>query len=228
MISASLDSKSVREFKKALKDYQKATGLAIEEGVVEMSRSAAKRLASTVPPFGLSSAIGKKFMESLSNQVDYAWQGSKRDVYPSSSMEAAHQAARNSRGTVPMRKFRRKKITNENISVAAKEIYKRKVLKKAGMAKAAYIAAGEMTIVKGGKNGKISGIPKWIREDVKSSLADSKTKRNGMSTEVALTNKVNYISKLHKSSQVDKALKQGRANAVKRMQKIIEKTSRAI
>lgn len=228
MIKTELDRNALREFKRALKDYEKKTGISIEEGIVDMARSTSRRLAFTVAPFGLSSATGAKFMESIGNQVDYAWEGSKRGVYPSSSIEAAHQAARNNRGVVRMRKFRGKPVTNNNITVAQKEIYKRKVIKRAGMAKAAYIAAGELTIAKSGKFPKITGIPKWIREDVKSRLAASQTDRRGLSTSVFLTNKIDYIQKLHKPSQVAKAIKQGYNNAIKRMNHIVTGKKRTI
>lgn len=233
MISASMDRASVREFKRALKEYEKKMGVSIEDGVIEMAQSTCRRLAHTVPPFGLSSAVGKKFMESIGKQVDYAWAGSKRDVYPSSSMGAAHQAARNSRGVVRMRKFRGKAITNETISVAEKEIYKRKVIKRAGIAKAAYLAAAQkIKALQSNKKGKpasiLSGVAKWVKEDIKAKLGASDTKRDGMSTTVAVTNLVDYIQKIHTGSQVEKALEQGRKNGTKRIRHILDGTKRTI
>jgi hypothetical protein len=233
MITASMDKASVREFKRALSEYEKKTGISIEDGVIEMAQSTCRRLAHTVPPFGLSSAVGKKFMESIGKQVDYAWAGSKRDVYPSSSMEAAHQAARNNGGTVRMRKFRGKKVTNENISVAAKEIYKRKAMKRAGIAKAAYLAAAQkIKALQSNKRGRpaniLSGVAKWVKEDVKAKLGESDTKRDGISTTVSVTNMVDYIQKIHKSSQVEKAIEQGRRNGTKRMRHILDGTKRTI
>jgi hypothetical protein len=43
-------------------------GVSIEDGVIEMAQSTCRRLAHTVPPYGLSSAVGKKFMESISQE----------------------------------------------------------------------------------------------------------------------------------------------------------------
>jgi hypothetical protein len=233
MITASMDKASVREFKRALREYEKKMGVSIEDGVIEMAQSTCRRLAHTVPPFGLSSAIGKKFMESIGKQIDYAWTASKRDVVPSSSMEAAHKAARNSRGVVRMRKLKGKKVTNDNISVSEKEIYKRKVVRRAGIAKAAYLAAAQkIKALQSNRNGKpasiLSGVAKWVKEDIKSKLGESDTKRDGMSTTVAVTNLVDYIQKIHTGSQVDKALEQGRRNGTKRLRHILDGTRRTI
>jgi hypothetical protein len=233
MISASMDKGSVREFKRLLKEYAKKTGDSIEEGIIEMAKSTARRLAHTVPPYGTSSEIGKKFEESIGAQIDYAWYGASRGAFPSSSMEAAHAAARNNRGVVRMRKFRRFKDINENISVGQKEAYKRKKIKNAGIAKAGWVMAGESTIgklsmTKGGKVKKLSGIGKWIRRHLKSNLGESRIKRDGMSTTVSLTNKVSYISRLHKQSEQDRAIEQGRRNGIARMNHILKGTKRTI
>ena len=38
MISASMDKASVREFKRALREYEKTMGVSIEDGVIEMAQ----------------------------------------------------------------------------------------------------------------------------------------------------------------------------------------------
>jgi hypothetical protein len=233
MISASMDRGSVREFKRLLREYEKKTGDGIEEGIIDMAKSTARRLAHTVPPYGTSQAIGQKFEDSIGAQIDYAWYGASRGAFPSSSMEAAHAAARNNRGVVRMRKFRRFKDINENISVGEKEAYKRKKIKNAGIAKAGWVAAGESTIgrlgrTKSGKVKMLSGIAKWIRRHVNSKLGSSGITRNGMSTTVDLTNKVDYIQKLHKESEQNRAIEQGRRNGIARLKHILKGTTRSI
>ena len=233
MISASMDRGSVREFKRLLREYEKKTRTGIEEGIIEMSRSTARRLAHTVPPYGLTAKVGAKFMDSIGNQVDYAWYGASKGAFPSSSMEEAHAAARNRRGQVRMRKFRKFDGVNDNITVGEKEAYKRKKKKNAGIAKAGWIAAGELAIsklslTKRGKTKKISGIPKWIRRHVSASTGVSKTERKGMSTTVSLTNKVDYIQRLHKQSEQAKAIEQGRKNGIARLNHILNGTKRTI
>jgi len=228
-----MDKGSVREFKRLLKEYAKKTGDSIEEGIIEMAKSTARRLAHTVPPYGTSSETGRKFEESIGSQIDYAWYGASRGAFPSSSMEAAHAAARNNRGVVRMRKFRRFRDINENISVGQKEAYKRKKIKNAGIAKAGWVAAGESTIgrlsrTRSGRVKMLSGIAKWIRRHVKSNLGSSVITRNGMSTTVDLTNKVTYISQLHKQSEQDRAIEQGRRNGIARLKHILRGTTGSI
>lgn len=233
MISASMDRGSVREFKRLLREYEKRTGNGIEEGIIEMAKSTARRLAHTVPPYGTSAAVGKKFEESIGNQIDYAWYGASRGAFPSNSMESAHAAARNKNGVVRMRKFRRFRDINEDISVGEKEAYKRKKIKNAGIAKAGWVVAGEKTISNIGltANGKVkmlSGIAKWIRRHVKSKLGSSVVTRRGMSTTVDLTNNVDYIQRLHKASEQAKAIEQGRKNGIARLNHILRGTTTII
>lgn len=233
MITASMDKASVREFKRALREYEKKMGVSIEDGVIEMAQSTCRRLAHTVPPFGLSSAVGRKFMDSIGAQVDRAWYGANVGAYKGGSMEAVHAEARNARGVVPKRQFRGFKKFTPRISVAEKEIYKRKAIKRAGIAKAAYLAAAQkIKALQSNKKGKpasiLSGVAKWVKEDIKSKLGASDTKRDGMSTTVAVTNLVDYIQKIHTGSQVEKALEQGRKNGTKRMRHILDGTKRTI
>lgn len=228
-----MDKASVREFKRALREYEKKTGVSIEDGVIEMAQSTCRRLAHTVPPFGLSSNVGKKFMASIGAQVDRAWYGANVGAFKGATMEAVHADARNSKGVVPKRQFRTLKKFAARISVADKEIYKRKVIKRAGIAKAAYLAAAQkIKALQSNKKGKpasiLSGVAKWVKEDIKAKLGESDTKRDGMSTTVSVTNLVDYIQKIHTGSQVEKALEQGRKNGTKRMRHILDGTKRTI
>lgn len=231
MITTELDRQSMAEFKRALAQYEKKTGISIEDAIIEMAKSTGRRLAHTVPPYGLSPQVGRKFMESIGNQVDYAWFGSTRGVFPSNSMEAAHKAARNSRGQVVMRKLKETSERNNNISVADKEIYKRKIMRNAGIAKAGWVAAAEKSIsgqsmTASGSIKKLSGIAKWIRRHVKDRLGEARITRRGISSSVDLTNNVSYISGLHKKSEIAKAIKQGYNNAIRRVNHIINGTKR--
>jgi hypothetical protein len=233
MISASMDRGSVREFKRLLREYERKTGDAIEEGIIDMAKSTSRRLAHTVPPYGLSAPIGKKFEESISAQIDRAWYGANVGAYSGGSMEAVHAEARNKNGSVPKRKFRSFQKFDMRISVSEKEQYKRKKLRNAGIAKAGWVAAGESTIgklslTKSGKVKQLSGIAKWIRRHVKSKLGASKITRKGMSTTVDLTNRVDYIQRLHKQSEQDRAIEQGRRNGIARLRHILKGTTRTI
>jgi hypothetical protein len=217
MIRFSMDRSSVYGFRSRLRDFVKEAGKTESEAVQLLAKACAKELAITVLPFGLSSSVGKKFTDSVGKQVDYAWAGSKRDVFQSSSMQAAHQSARNSQGVVRMRKFGGRPVTNESISVAQKEIYKRKVIAKVGMAKGAWIAAAERL------NGKkITGVGAWVRRHAKNNgTSNIRIERAG--TTVLLTNSISYIKKIHQQDYIDRALKRGYMRNWKHMTIVVKK-----
>jgi len=218
MIKAYIDPASSRQFKKLLGEYEKKAGVKIEDAIVDLSFSTGRRLANTVPPFGLSKKTGDAFQGSIAAQVQRAWEGNRLGIYQGSTMEQVHKNARNSRGVVPKRLFRKGQWTGQEIPVAEREAYIRKMQHHAGRAKAGWIAAAEFA--KRGK--KLSGIPRWIREDV-SSYGEAKTKRKGLSTEVDLKNKVRYVEGLQKTSMINKAIADGYRNGIRRMQRIISK-----
>lgn len=233
MVKVEIDQRSVRDFKKLLKQFERATGTAVEEGIIDMAKSTSRRLAHTVQPYGTSSNVGQKFTESVEAQIDRAWYGANVGAFNSSSMAAAHKDARNSKGVVPKRRFRTFKKFEMKISVSEKEQYKRQKVKNVGIAKAGWVAAGESTIsilskTKSGKQKILSGIAKWIRRHVKSSLGSSKTTRKGISTTVDLTNKVSYISKLQSQSDQNTAINQGRRNGIARIRHILNRINKTI
>lgn len=231
MIRMEIDRRTRREFERTLRQFRRATGISVEEGIIEVAKSTARQLVHTVQPYGTDKAKGQKFMENIGKQIDYAWMGSLRGAYPSSSMAEAHAAARNSRGVVRMRKFRRFTEWNNYISVGQKEEYKRKKVKNAGIAKAGWVVAGESTIsatnrTRTGRVKKLSGIANWIRRHMKPSLGGSEITRNGMGTFVDLINNVSYIEKLQTQSDVNKAIRVGLSRGMARLRKIIAALNR--
>ena len=231
MIRMEIDRRTRRQFERTLRQFRRATGVSVEEGIIEVAKSTARQLVHTVQPYGTDKAKGEKFMGNIGKQIDYAWMGSLRGAYPSSSMAEAHAAARNSRGVVRMRKFRRFAEWNNYISVGQKEEYKRKKVKNAGIAKAGWVVAGESTIsatnrTRTGRVKKLSGIANWIRRHMKPSLGGSEIKRNGMGTFVDLINNVSYIEKLQTQSDVNKAIRVGLSRGMARLRKIIAALNR--
>jgi hypothetical protein len=220
MVKVELDKASKRQMEATLKEFSRLTGKGVEEGVREISKSSARRLAATVQPYGLTEAKGAKFMKSIGIQIDQAWYGTNMGAFPATNdMAKAHQNARNARGVVPKRQFRKEKGKKwlNLISVGQKEAYKRKQIKKAGRAKAAWIAAGEAMGV-----GKITGIAKWIREDVSGGYAKSNMAGKGLKAEAVLTNETPYIRPLQTDRQVSSALAGGLKNGYKRLEYIIK------
>lgn len=233
MIKTEIDQKSIREFRRLLGKFEKQTGIAVEEAIIDMAKSTARRLTHTVQPYGTSSKVGEKFTESVEAQIDRAWYGANVGAFDSSSMAAAHKDARNSNGVVPKRRFRTFKNFQIKISVSEKEQYKRQKIKNVGIAKAGWVSAGESTIsvfskTKSGKQKILSGIAKWIRRHVKPALGSSKITRKGISTTVDLTNKVTYIAKLQSESDQNVAINQGRRNGIARIKHILKRLEKTI
>jgi hypothetical protein len=104
-----------------------------------------------------------------------------------------------------------------------KEEYKRKVVKKAGRAKAAWVTAGNKL-----KMGNLSGIPKWISRHVGNSWGDVSFIGSGVRFTIALINKTPYIRAIQPDSAIKKALKQGMINGYKRMETIIKKKTKQL
>ena len=205
---------------RTIQRYSELTHKGIEEGVKEIAKSSAKRLAITVQPYGLSSKKGEKLEKSIGMQVDAVFLGVNLGAFPASTdIAAAHLAARRN-GKVPYRQFRKErgKPWLDLISMGKKEEYKRKIVKKAGRAKAAWVTAANAMGI-----GKLSGIPQWIRRHVGGSWGRVSYSGKGRNFMVTLSNMTPYIRSIQPDKTVKNALKQGMVNGYKRMETIIKK-----
>lgn len=219
-INVELDRESKRAMEATLQQFAKLTGKGVEDGVKEIALSSARRLAMTVQPYGVGSAKGAKFIESIGMQVDAAYLGTNLGAFPpTGSMAQAHRNARRN-GKVPYRQFRKEKGKPwlGLITQAEKEQYKRTVQRKAGRAKAGWVSAAEGLGV-----GKMSGIAKWIRRHVPSGYGTHSLSGSGLKLEVTLDNKTPYLSAIQKDRDVQKALRDGLQNGFRRLQIVVEK-----
>jgi len=219
MVKIELDKTSVREMNATLVKLSKLTGKGVDEGIREIGKSCAKRLASTVQPYGLSPAKGKSFEKSIRLQVQRAWVGVNLGAFPATTdMRQAHYSARNSRGVVPERQFRKEKNNKWKhlISQRSKDEYARTVSKKAGRAKAAWIEAGNKLGV-----GIISKIPNWISRHLGSGYGDCRITGRELKTAIALENKTPYLRSIQKDSAVATALAQGYHLGFKRLEYLV-------
>jgi len=222
-IKLELTRESRKETERLLKRYSELIGDGAEEGLKQVGKSVARRLAITVQPFGINSPKGKKFMESIGNQVDRVFVGVNMGYLPRNSIAGAHRDARRD-GSVPRRKSPyRSKIGhrwNNNISMGDKEQYKRKVQARAGIAKSGWITAGEAL-----RAGKITGIAKWIRRHVgKNGTAQIHGK--GLKVKLELTNTTGYIRSIQNDRAVQSAIKTGYRNGYKRFEHIIRRAEK--
>jgi hypothetical protein len=223
MVKIELDRASRARMIKTIERYAELTNQGFEEGVREIGKSSARRLAHTVQPFGLSPTKGASLEESIGRQVDAVFLGVNLGAFPAtSSISKAHLAARRN-GKVPYRQFRKErgKPWLDLITMGQKEEYKRKVVKKAGRAKAAWVTAGNKL-----KMGNLSRIPKWISRHVGNSWGDVSFIGSGVRFTIALINKTPYLRAIQPDSQIKKALKQGMINGYKRMEIIIKKKTK--
>jgi hypothetical protein len=214
-ISAKLIGAS--ELKRTLDKFSELTGKGVERGIDEMALSSARALAMKVQPYGLTANQGRKFEKSIMAQVERAWFGVNVGAYPATTdMRQAHYQARKN-GVVPKRLFRKEKGKPWLNLIPRDEMnrYAEKQIRKAGRAKAAWITAGELLRV-----GKISGVARWIREDV-GSFAAATHMGKLLKAKVELANRTPYISNLQKESEIKSALATGRKNGLKRMKIII-------
>lgn len=210
--------------------FAAATGKTTEEGVKQMTKSACRRLASTVHPMGLGGG-GKmdKFVKSIGGQVNAAWFGTNIGAYPAtSSMTEAHRNARSpTSGRVPFRRFRKEKGKPwlDLISQSEKAAYAKKAQAKAFQAKAAWVKCADSL---GGE--KMSKVSALIWRHVANALGTVNVVGEGINTRVKFSNDVPYIKKIQYTEDIQKSIQEGMVNGLKYMEtttkKAIEKANR--
>ena len=218
-----LTRSSRKETERLLEKYAEITGKGVEDGIKEVGKSVARRLAITVQPFGISSAKGKKFMESIGHQVDRVFVGVNMGYLPRNSIASAHAAARRD-GSVPRRKSAYRSKAGHRwkniISTGEKEQYKRKVQAHAGIAKSCWITAGEML-----GDGKITGVAQWIRRHVGKG-GKSQVSGRGVKAVIEMENTTGYIGSIQNDRAVQSAIKTGYRNGYERLVHIMKQAEK--
>ena len=202
-----------------LQEFAKLTGKTVEDGINDIARSVARKLADRVQPYGLKSDKGEKFKKSIGHQVDRVWFG----AFPATTdMKAAHYSARNGsrKGTVPHRLFRKEKGKPwlDLIPGTERDSYKRKAQAKAGRAKGAWVEAANAI---GGP--KLSGIADWIGRHASGGFGSASKTGKGLDYQVTLENRTPYLGRILPDATVAKSMANGLKNGFTRLQKIIEK-----
>jgi hypothetical protein len=208
MIRISISPKQRRILDAEMKEFAKRAGVAVGEVVAIVGQSCAKELARKVQPWGLSQAVGIKFMTSIEIQIRKAARYAlQRGI--EGDLKSVHQRLRNRRGAVtvqPSAEFDPKRKPFGKWE--APKLIDNK-LPKAGRAKAGWIAAGEsisspLLKTARGITRKIKGVPDWVRRHAKSSFGSSIFRNNGrLSSTVYLTNNVNYAYSKNNSNRGD-------------------------
>jgi len=224
-----MDAATIAKFEKTLADFVEATGKTAEEGMTRIAKSACRRLASTVQPYGLKGGRLAKFEKSVAAQVDRAWFGTNLGAYPAkNSMKDAHLAARRN-GVVPKQLFRKEKGKPwlALIPASERDTYKKIAVEKVGRAKAAWVK-----IANDLGTPKMSGLDSIITRHLPDARGDKTVSGTGLKTAVTISNKVTYIKKIQYTEDVAKAAAEGMKNGLKWMTittaKTIEKANRQL
>jgi hypothetical protein len=180
-----------------MKEFAKKSGVAVAETVAIIGQSVSKELARKVQPFGLTQKTGDKFQESIAKQIGKAarW-GQYKPI--EGQLKDVHSQVRDRSGAVKVKPPRQFQPKRKGFSKAEIEGNIRDKQRKAGLAKAGWIAAGEsidspLLKTARGVTRKIKGVAQWIRRHVKGSSGSSKfVRKGGLNSTVFLTNSVDY------------------------------------
>lgn len=216
-----IDGPSRKKMEETIRKFSEVSGKSMEDGINDIARSAARRLAFTVQPYGLDASKGKKFEQSIGHQVDRAWFGTNLGAYPrTNDMREAHNNARRN-GVVPKRLFRKEKGKPwlDLIDKSDRDRYKESQMAKAGRAKGAWIECGNNL-----KGPKISGVASWINRHNDKGYGVNDFSGEGLKYKVEMTNRTPYMTnKMQSNKSIADAMAYGLKNGFKRLQKIIDK-----
>ena len=217
MIQLKVTQASRAKFLANLKAYEKRAGKSREEATIGLAKASAKQLASKIPPYGVSARIGKKFEESIKTQV---WRAIKNAQIQGDAggVRTAHANRRNSRGQVPRQLNTAGKYSMAPYDAGNVAGHAQKKSNQAGLLKSAWISAGNKL-----KGNRISGVAKWItRHPGTHGSGKVASTLNGVV--VYLTNKLQYVTKAQKQSEIQSALKTAYNGYSYFMKREIEKT----
>jgi hypothetical protein len=200
-------------------EYRKMFGKTFEDIGIEVGKLAAKEIASSTQPFGLSSAVGKKYAASIIAQANRAIKAAQVDGV-SGDAAAMHDAKRDRRGRVPKGLRTRAQYKRQPVPIDERLAHAKKKAENAGMAKGAWIAAGEAIDGK-----QISRIPKWIRKHVKHGGAKIEKRHRSMNYDVEITNELSYVTDKDFGAEIPKAIKRAYKGIWFRMRKLVKDTT---
>lgn len=213
IIDIRIDPVSEKQFRKMLESWTKEKGGDINTAIKDLSQSIGYGLMRKTQPFGATAPIGKKFEESIKAQV---FKGVMRQS--TKSIPDAHQKSRNGRGRVLGKLWFAK--GHPDFRNGGDE-YAQKKANNAGMLKAGWIVATNK--IKGYSGNR--KLPKWVkRHTTKLSLGSVRLYGKGYSTEVDLTNKIDYVTT--KNVDVGAGTREGYQGIIKQVKDRIEGTGR--
>jgi hypothetical protein len=216
------------EAKAKLKEYMRLTGNGIETGIKEIGIASARALASKVQPFGLN-RVGK-FSNSIEKQVKRAIRNANLQG-ANTSIEAAHKSRRNSKGQVPKDLNTKGQYQGKPFDPQERARLGERKAKNAGLAKAAWVEAGNMLV--GIVSKSRSALKKIkVKEEINRHLGKGngwgRMSKLSLSPTIYLTNNLSYISRTMKNSHVTAALKSGLLNGYKKIDQHIKRETKKL
>jgi len=200
-----------------LREYEKIFGKTNQDVLTELGKAVAKGMASNTQPLGLSAKVGKKYRQSIMTQAHRAIKAANVAGTPGAASEA-HRAYRDNRGRVPKGLKTSGQFQRKPVEIDERMAYAEKQADKAGMAKGAWIAAGDAI------DGKmIPRIPKWIRKHAKRGSAKITVKKFAREAELELENELFYVAGPHFASEIPKVMRAAYKSQFYRMRIVIEK-----
>jgi hypothetical protein len=198
-----------------LDEYRKLYKKTGEEIAQGLGKAAAKQLANYTYPWGMNPAIGKKFEMNLMLQGHRALKAANVSGAQGGPSQV-HKSARNSQGQVPKNLETKGRFQRAPIELSERMAYTEGLRKQAGIAKGAWISAGENLGA-----GKISGVPKWIRRHAKNGSAAITQGRDG--AEVTLTNELDFVRGRKFEQAINPAMAKAYKGQLSRMRLLVKK-----
>ena len=215
-VNIEMDPATLRKMEEVLKNFAEVTGKTVEDGMNQIARGGAKRLATKVQPFGLGSETQQKLQKVVAKQAHRAIINANVEGIQGDAA-SVHTKARDHRGRVPRGLLTEGKYKRSPISVSERNAYVDKVVKKIGIAKAAWIEAGEEI------DGTKITVLKWLRTHVGNGFGSATKKDKGMNYSVTLENSTPYIGSIQFTEDSAAALADAYKNGFRWMETTIEK-----
>jgi hypothetical protein len=215
-VTVKTDFKSQKEIADLLDSAAKVMNVKTQEFVSIVAKSTAQRLSHKIHPIGYKNM--EKFEKSIASQVFKAMHNAIREGDMRTGGQA-HQSRRNTRGQVPKGivttgRYQRAPYTEAEFIEAAK-----RKQDNAGLAKASFVDAGEKVGI-----GKFKDIPNVVRRHVRSGHGFATTSFSPFRPEIVIGSKITYIRRLLSNSKIATALREGRVNALKYLEREVAKT----
>jgi len=230
MIQVRISPAQARKLEADLKAFARKSQVAVAETVAIIGVEVAKELASKIQPWGLSKKVGAKYEGNILKQVQKAarW-ANYRGTDTSGGIAQVHAQYRNRRGSVTVDPPKRFQPKSKIIDKQELKEYAKTKQANAGIAKAAWIEAGQdidspLLKTRSGRTRKIS-VATWIGRHVGNGNGFARMiRRQWLSSSVILTNTVSYAYDFGgNKSNVQKAIANGYRKSIGAVEKLYQK-----